>query len=203
MAPENGLEADFDAGVDAVDAASASMAGTTSQPPLSALVSATDHSPRETGLSLAAVNALELASQTPNLRRRDVHAFLALRETLKDLYGQQGDPVGRAAALRGGFGAGRRSAGTARAGEPAADHVDAERDDGDDRCAVLQPLRQDPGHLLRAEGRRHPRHRRIGRPRQHAHRDPRHRRVHGRMVRPRAGGGELTGRPRPQNRGKR
>jgi pyruvate carboxylase len=35
------------------------MAGTTSQPPLSALVSATDHSERETGLSLAAVNALE------------------------------------------------------------------------------------------------------------------------------------------------
>ena len=35
------------------------MAGTTSQPALSALVSATDHSDRETGLSLAAVNALE------------------------------------------------------------------------------------------------------------------------------------------------
>ncbi len=35
------------------------MAGTTSQPPLSALVSATDHGERETGLSLAAVNALE------------------------------------------------------------------------------------------------------------------------------------------------
>ncbi|MFC6284991.1 pyruvate carboxylase [Nocardioides sp. GCM10027113] len=53
------LLAAIDAGVDAVDAATASMAGTTSQPPLSALVSATDHSPRETGLSLAAVNALE------------------------------------------------------------------------------------------------------------------------------------------------
>ncbi|WP_193612093.1 pyruvate carboxylase [Nocardioides lijunqiniae] len=53
------LLAAIDAGVDAVDAASASMAGTTSQPPLSALVSATDHSDRETGLSLAAVNALE------------------------------------------------------------------------------------------------------------------------------------------------
>ncbi len=49
----------IDAGVDAVDAACASMAGTTSQPALSALVSATDHSERETGLSLAAVNALE------------------------------------------------------------------------------------------------------------------------------------------------
>jgi pyruvate carboxylase len=35
------------------------MAGTTSQPPLSALVSATDHSSRETGLSLEAVCALE------------------------------------------------------------------------------------------------------------------------------------------------
>jgi pyruvate carboxylase len=53
------LLAAIDAGVDAVDAASAAMAGTTSQPPLSALVSATDHSERETGLSLAAVNALE------------------------------------------------------------------------------------------------------------------------------------------------
>ncbi|WP_134739512.1 pyruvate carboxylase [Nocardioides sp. 503] len=53
------LLAAIDAGVDAVDAASASMAGTTSQPPLSALVSATDYSARETGLSLAAVNALE------------------------------------------------------------------------------------------------------------------------------------------------
>ncbi|WP_457207669.1 pyruvate carboxylase, partial [Nocardioides sp. P5_C9_2] len=53
------LVAAIDAGVDAVDAACASMAGTTSQPPLSALVSATDHGPRETGLSLASVNALE------------------------------------------------------------------------------------------------------------------------------------------------
>ncbi|HEX8780789.1 MAG TPA: pyruvate carboxylase, partial [Nocardioides sp.] len=53
------LLAAIDAGVDAVDAATSSMAGTTSQPPLSALVSATDHSDRETGLSLAAVNALE------------------------------------------------------------------------------------------------------------------------------------------------
>ncbi|WP_372727833.1 pyruvate carboxylase [Nocardioides sp.] len=53
------LLAAIDAGVDAVDAATAPMAGTTSQPPLSALVSATDHSARETGLSLAAVCALE------------------------------------------------------------------------------------------------------------------------------------------------
>ncbi|MGB0100728.1 MAG: pyruvate carboxylase [Nocardioides sp.] len=53
------LLAAIDAGVDAVDAATASMAGTTSQPPISALVSATDHGPRETGLSLAAINALE------------------------------------------------------------------------------------------------------------------------------------------------
>jgi len=53
------LLAAIDAGVDAVDAATASMAGTTSQPPLSALVSATDHSKRETDLDLAAVCALE------------------------------------------------------------------------------------------------------------------------------------------------
>ncbi|MGA8995569.1 MAG: pyruvate carboxylase, partial [Nocardioidaceae bacterium] len=53
------LLAAIDSGVDAVDAASAAMAGTTSQPPLSALVSATDHSDRETGLSLEAINAIE------------------------------------------------------------------------------------------------------------------------------------------------
>jgi len=53
------LTAAIEAGVDAVDAATAAMAGTTSQPPLSSLVAATDHSPRETGLSLANVNALE------------------------------------------------------------------------------------------------------------------------------------------------
>jgi len=53
------LLAAIDAGVDAVDAACASMAGTTSQPPLSALVAGTDHTDRSTGLSLRAVNDLE------------------------------------------------------------------------------------------------------------------------------------------------
>ncbi|MBA2507713.1 MAG: pyruvate carboxylase [Nocardioidaceae bacterium] len=53
------LVAAIESGVDAVDAASASMAGTTSQPPLSALVAATDHTDRETGLSLRALNDLE------------------------------------------------------------------------------------------------------------------------------------------------
>ena len=53
------LVAAIDAGVDAVDAAVASMAGTTSQPSLSALVAATDHTPRATGLSLQAVGDLE------------------------------------------------------------------------------------------------------------------------------------------------
>ncbi len=53
------LLAAIDAGVDAVDAAAASMAGTTSQPSLTALVAATDHSDRETGLDLASVSALE------------------------------------------------------------------------------------------------------------------------------------------------
>jgi len=53
------LLAAIDSGVDAVDAASAALAGTTSQPPLSALVAATDHGDRETGLSLRAVNELE------------------------------------------------------------------------------------------------------------------------------------------------
>jgi pyruvate carboxylase len=49
----------IDAGVDAVDGAVASMAGTTSQPSLSALVAATDHTERATGLSLKAVGDLE------------------------------------------------------------------------------------------------------------------------------------------------
>jgi pyruvate carboxylase len=53
------LLAAVDAGVDAVDAASAPMAGTTSQPPLSALVAALAHTPRDTGLDLRAVTDLE------------------------------------------------------------------------------------------------------------------------------------------------
>ncbi|MBP2476989.1 pyruvate carboxylase [Crossiella equi] len=47
------------AGVDAVDGAAASMAGTTSQPALSAIVAATDHTERATGLDLRAVCDLE------------------------------------------------------------------------------------------------------------------------------------------------
>ncbi|WP_228389449.1 pyruvate carboxylase [Cumulibacter manganitolerans] len=53
------LLAAIDAGVDAVDAAAAPMSGTTSQPSLSALIAATDHSPRESGLDLDAVSDLE------------------------------------------------------------------------------------------------------------------------------------------------
>ena len=53
------LLAAVDAGVDAVDVASASLAGTTSQPSASALVAALAHTPRDTGLSLANVCALE------------------------------------------------------------------------------------------------------------------------------------------------
>ena len=47
------------AGVDAVDVATASMAGTTSQPPASALVAALAHTDRDTGLDLRAVMDLE------------------------------------------------------------------------------------------------------------------------------------------------
>ncbi|MPY82530.1 MAG: pyruvate carboxylase [Actinophytocola sp.] len=47
------------AGADAVDGAVASMSGTTSQPSLSAIVAATDHSDRPSGLDLHAVNELE------------------------------------------------------------------------------------------------------------------------------------------------
>jgi pyruvate carboxylase len=53
------LLAAADAGVDAVDVASAAMAGTTSQPPMSALVAGLAHTPRDTGLSLRAVCDLE------------------------------------------------------------------------------------------------------------------------------------------------
>ena len=53
------LIAAIEAGVDAVDGAVASMAGTTSQPSLSALVAATDHTERATGLSLQAIGDLE------------------------------------------------------------------------------------------------------------------------------------------------
>jgi pyruvate carboxylase len=47
------------AGADAVDVASAPMAGTTSQPSASALVAALAHTARDTGLSLTAVSDLE------------------------------------------------------------------------------------------------------------------------------------------------
>ncbi|HEX4722571.1 MAG TPA: pyruvate carboxylase [Pseudonocardiaceae bacterium] len=47
------------AGADAVDGAAASLSGTTSQPSLSAIVAATDHTARPTGLSLQAVCDLE------------------------------------------------------------------------------------------------------------------------------------------------
>ncbi|MEE2522787.1 pyruvate carboxylase [Pseudarthrobacter sp. J75] len=53
------LLAAVDAGVDAVDVAAASLAGTTSQPSASALVAALAHTPRDTGLSLDAVSSLE------------------------------------------------------------------------------------------------------------------------------------------------
>jgi len=53
------LLAAIDAGVDAVDVASAPMSGTTSQPSMSALVAGTDGTARATGLELAAVCDLE------------------------------------------------------------------------------------------------------------------------------------------------
>ena len=53
------LLAATEAGVDAVDTASATMAGTTSQPSMSALVAALEHTERDTGLSLRAVCDLE------------------------------------------------------------------------------------------------------------------------------------------------
>ncbi|MCT1367788.1 pyruvate carboxylase [uncultured Kocuria sp.] len=53
------LLAASEAGVDAVDVAVASMAGTTSQPSESALVAALAHTDRDTGLDLDAVSSLE------------------------------------------------------------------------------------------------------------------------------------------------
>ena len=53
------LLAAVDAGVDAVDVAAASMAGTTSQVSMSALVAALEDTERDTGLSLSAVESLE------------------------------------------------------------------------------------------------------------------------------------------------
>ncbi|WP_206473971.1 pyruvate carboxylase subunit B, partial [Dietzia sp. KRD202] len=49
----------WEAGADAVDGASAALAGTTSQPALSAIVAATAHTERDTGLDLESVCALE------------------------------------------------------------------------------------------------------------------------------------------------
>ena len=49
----------INAGVDAVDVASAPMAGTTSQPSASALVAALEHTERDAGITLASVTALE------------------------------------------------------------------------------------------------------------------------------------------------
>ncbi|NVM99465.1 pyruvate carboxylase [Arthrobacter sp. SDTb3-6] len=53
------LTAAVNAGVDAVDVASASLAGTTSQPSASALVAALAHTDRDTGIDLAAISSLE------------------------------------------------------------------------------------------------------------------------------------------------
>ena len=53
------LMAAIDAGVDAVDVASAPMAGTTSQPSASALIAALEHTDRDSGITLDAVTAME------------------------------------------------------------------------------------------------------------------------------------------------
>ncbi|WP_232662385.1 pyruvate carboxylase [Pseudonocardia sp. TRM90224] len=119
------LTAAIEAGVDAVDAAVASMSGTTSQPSLSALVAATEHTERETGLSLTAVGDLEpyweavrkvyapfeaaLASPTgrvyhheipggqlSNLRQQAIALGLADRfELIEDLYAAADRMLGR------------------------------------------------------------------------------------------------------------
>ena len=78
------LLAAIDAGVDAVDAATASMAGTTSQPPLSALVSATDHSDaRDRAVAGRGLRAgALLGGDPPGLRAVRVRAAVADRSGL-------------------------------------------------------------------------------------------------------------------------
>ena len=78
------LLAAIDAGVDAVDAACASMSGTTSQPALSALVATTDQTARATGLDLQRglrPGAL-LGGDPPGLRAVRVRAGLTDRPGL-------------------------------------------------------------------------------------------------------------------------
>ncbi len=76
------LIAAINAGVDAVDVASASMAGTTSQVSMSALVAALEDTDRDTGLSLDAVTALE-------------PYFLAMREMYHPFEAGLPGPTGR------------------------------------------------------------------------------------------------------------
>src|SRR5690625_1424138 len=67
------LLAAADAGVDAVDVASSPLAGTTPQPPMAALVAATDHSTRQTGLGLDSVSALEPYWEATRSLRSEEH----------------------------------------------------------------------------------------------------------------------------------
>ena len=113
------------AGADAVDAASAPMAGTTSQPSLSALIAATVHTDRDTGISLKAVSDLEPyweavrkvyrpfesglpgptgrvyrheipGGQLSNLRQQAIALGLGDRfEVIEDLYAAASDILGR------------------------------------------------------------------------------------------------------------
>jgi pyruvate carboxylase len=113
------------AGADAVDAASAPMAGTTSQPSLSALIAATVHTDRDTGIGLQAVSDLEPyweavrrvyrpfesglpgptgrvyrheipGGQLSNLRQQAIALGLGDRfEVIEDLYAAASDILGR------------------------------------------------------------------------------------------------------------
>jgi pyruvate carboxylase len=119
------LLAASDAGADAVDVAAAPMAGTTSQPPFSALVAALAHTERDTGIPLAAVTDLEPyweavralyrpfesglpgptgrvytheipGGQLSNLRQQAIALGLGDRfETIEDLYAASNTILGR------------------------------------------------------------------------------------------------------------
>lgn len=119
------LLAASDAGADAVDVASAAMAGTTSQPSFSALVAALAHTERDTGIPLSAVSDLEPyweavralyrpfesglpgptgrvykheipGGQLSNLRQQAIALGLADRfEKIEDLYAASNEILGR------------------------------------------------------------------------------------------------------------
>src|SRR5665648_954703 len=101
------LMAAIDAGVDAVDAASAAMAGTTSQPPMSALVAALAHTERDTRLSLRAVCDLEPYWEAVRRLYRPFESGPAGSTTTRSLVGSSPTCVSRRSRWAWGTGSSR------------------------------------------------------------------------------------------------